>query len=131
MKCNKELPVGSDFCQYCGNQIEKEITVQEEFEIPKNEFADREENKKILKNEYSKVDKGYKLLELKRWRKATELFESSIVSNQNVSKAYIGKLLAKFKLSDLESLASKSKNLNKYYDFKLAKNMQIMNTQVS
>lgn len=125
-KCNHILPDDSEFCQYCGEIIEIEKETAEKEIIKEDESLQIEIPKTIIKEkakgqELSKVEKGYKYLELKQWKKASELFELSIVDDENVALAYTGKLLAKFKLSDIESLTSKSKNLNKYDDFKLAK----------
>lgn len=98
-QCNNNVPNDSEYCQFCGSAIEK--------------------LKKETTN-VSEVDKGYSYLELKRWKKAIEVFDSAIVNDNDKARSYIGKLLAKFKCMDLEELTHKRKNLAKFGDFKLA-----------
>ncbi len=98
-KCKKEIPDDSEFCAFCGSVVEI---------VP------------AVNTEITETDKGYKYLEMKKWKQAKEMFQTSIVNNENVSKAYMGNLLAKLKISDLIKLSQKSKNLYKYDDFKLA-----------
>ena len=98
-QCNNNVPNDSEYCPFCGNTVEKVITET---------------------NSVSDVDKGYTYLELKEWKKAKELFDFAIVNNDNKARAYIGRLLAKLKLSDLVSLSSVNKKLTKFDDFKMA-----------
>ncbi len=98
-QCNNNVPNDSEYCPFCGNVVEKVI---------------------VETNPVSDVDKGYTYLELKEWEKAKEIFDFAIVNNDNKAKAYIGRLLAKLKLSDLVSLSSVNKKLTKFDDFKMA-----------
>lgn len=98
-QCNNNVPNDSEYCPFCGNIVKKEITQA---------------------NTISDVEKGYTYLELKEWEKAKEIFDFAIVNNDNKAKAYIGRLLAKLKLSDLVSLSSVNKKLTKFDDFKMA-----------
>lgn len=98
-QCNNNVPNDSEYCPFCGNIVEKVIAET---------------------NPISDVDKGYTYLELKEWKKAKEIFDFAIVNNDNKAKAYIGRLLAKLKLSDLPSLSSVNKKLTKFDDFKMA-----------
>lgn len=96
-QCNNKVPDGSEHCSFCGNISET-----------------------IQTNRNSDVEKGYTYLELKEWKKAKEVFDFAIVNNDNKSRAYIGRLLAKLKLSDLASLSSLNKKLTEFDDFKMA-----------
>ena len=98
-QCNNNVPNDSEYCPFCGNIVEKEITQA---------------------NNISDVEKGYTYLELKEWKKAKEIFDFAIVNNDNKAKAYIGRLLAQLKLADLESLSAINKKLTKFDDFKMA-----------
>ncbi|MBR7133168.1 MAG: hypothetical protein IKD04_06505 [Clostridia bacterium] len=98
-QCNNTVPNDSEYCPFCGNIVEKSITEA---------------------NSVSDVDKGYTYLELGEWKKAKEIFDFAIVNNDNKAKAYIGRLLAKLKLSDLESLSAINKKLTKFDDYKNA-----------
>ncbi|MBE6750075.1 MAG: hypothetical protein E7560_02810 [Ruminococcaceae bacterium] len=98
-QCNNNVPNDSEYCPFCGNIVEKVI---------------------VETNAVSDIEKGYTYLELKEWKKAKELFDFAIVNNDNKAKAYIGRLLAKLKLSDLTSLSSVNKKLTKFDDFKMA-----------
>jgi len=98
-QCNNNVPNDSEYCPFCGNVVEKVITES---------------------NVVSEVDKGYTYLELKEWKKAKDIFDFAIVNNDNKAKAYIGRLLAKFKLSGLESLSGSNKKLTEFDDFKMA-----------
>lgn len=98
-QCNNNVPNDSEYCPFCGNIIEKVIAET---------------------NPISDIDKGYTYLELKEWRKAKEIFDFAIVNNDNKARAYIGRLLAKLKLSDLASLSSVNKKLTKFDDFEMA-----------
>ncbi len=98
-QCNNNVPNDSEYCPFCGNFVEKEITQA---------------------NNISDVEKGYTYLELKEWKKAKEIFDFAIVNNDNKARAYIGRLLAKLKLSDLIGLSSVNKTLTKFDDFKMA-----------
>ena len=98
-QCNNNVPNDSEYCPFCGNVVENKI-VQDEV--------------------VSEIEKGYTYLELKEWKKAKDIFDFAIVNNDNKAKAYIGRLLAKLKLSDLKELSSINKELTKFDDFKLA-----------
>lgn len=98
-QCNNKVPDDSEYCQFCGNIID---------------------NKTVESTTVSDVEKGYTYLELKEWKKAKEIFDFAILNNDNKSKAYIGRLLAKLKLSDLSCLSSINKSLTKFDDFNLA-----------
>ena len=98
-QCNNNVPNDSEYCPFCGNIIEKIIVRS----VP-----------------VSDIEKGYTYLELKDWKKAKEIFDFAIVNNDNKAKAYIGRLLAKLKISDLASLTSVNKKLTKFDDFKMA-----------
>ncbi len=98
-QCNNNVPNDSEYCPFCGNVVEKEI---------------------MYAGTVSEVEKGYTYLELKEWKKAKEIFDFAIVNNNKKAKAYIGRLLAKLKLSDLASLTSVNKKLTKFDDFKMA-----------
>ena len=98
-QCNNNVPNDSEYCPFCGNIIEKEMTQA---------------------NTISEVEKGYTYLELKEWKKAKEIFDFAIVNNDNKARAYIGRLLAQLKLADLESLSDTSEKLTKFDDFKMA-----------
>lgn len=98
-QCNNNVPNDSEYCPFCGNVVEKKI-VQDEV--------------------VSEIGKGYTYLELKDWKKAKDIFDFAIVNNDNKAKAYIGRLLAKLKLSDLKELSSVNKKLTKFDDFKMA-----------
>ena len=100
-QCNNNVPNDSEYCPFCGNIVEKELP-------------------QANTNTISDIDKGYTYLELKEWKKAKEVFDFAIVNNDNKAKAYIGRLLAKLKLSDLVSLSSVNKKLTKFDDFKMA-----------
>lgn len=100
-QCNNNMPNDSEYCPFCGNIVEKELP-------------------QANTNTISDVDKGYTYLELKEWKKAKEIFDFAIVNNDNKARAYIGRLLAKLKLSDLASLSSVNKKLTKFDDFKTA-----------
>lgn len=98
-QCNNKIPDDSEYCQFCGNIIE---------------------NKTVESTTVSDVEKGYTYLELKEWKKAKEIFDFAILNNDNKAKAYIGRLLANLKLSDLSCLSSINKSLTKFDDFNLA-----------
>lgn len=73
-----------------------------------------------LRDAQNTLNHGYLLLEDGEWEKAKELFDFAIMNNDNKARAYIGRLLAKLKLSNLESLASVNKKLIKFDDFNRA-----------
>ncbi len=98
-QCNNNVPNDSEYCPFCGSIVEKVIAES---------------------NPISDIEKGYTYLELKEWKKAKEIFDFAIVNNDNKARAYIGRLLAKLKLSDLVSLTSVNKKLTKFDDFKMA-----------
>lgn len=97
--CKNIVPDDSEYCPFCGSSV-KLI-----------------ENEKIITSD---LQRGYSFLELKCWKKATEIFETAIVNNDNKAIAYLGRLLAKLKLSDIDDLAFCNKDLSKYDDFKMA-----------
>lgn len=97
--CSNNVPSDSEYCPFCGNNIEKSI---------------------VKTTSVSEIDKGYTYLEMKEWQKAKEIFDFAIVNNDNKSRAYIGRLLVKLKLTDLESLSKLNKKLTTFDDFKLA-----------
>lgn len=98
-QCNNDVPNDSEYCPFCGNIEEKEIA--ESISV-------------------SDIEKGYTYLELKEWKKAKEVFDFAIVNNDNKAKAYIGRLLSKLKLTDLESLSNINQKLTKFDDFETA-----------
>lgn len=98
-QCNNTVPGDSEYCPFCGNAVQK-VTDESNF--------------------ISEVDKGYTYLELKEWEKAKAIFDFAIVNNDNKAKAYVGRLLAKLKLMDLESIFNINKKLTQFDDFKMA-----------
>lgn len=96
-QCNNNVPNGSEYCPFCGNIVET-----------------------IQTNRISDIEKGYTYLELKEWKKAKETFNLAVLNNDNKARAYIGRLLAKLKLSDSASLSSLNKKLTEFDDFKMA-----------
>lgn len=98
-KCNNTVPTDSEYCPFCGNVIE--------INSARNEVI-------------SFLEQGYTYLELKNWKKADQAFEYAIVSGEGKSRAYMGKLLAKLKFTDTDTLSQKAINLNKYDAFKMA-----------
>ncbi|MBQ2237672.1 MAG: hypothetical protein II317_06185, partial [Clostridia bacterium] len=97
--CGEKNPEDSEYCQYCGKK----------FEVLE-----------IKKNYNDIVDKGFAYLELKQWKKAKELFDLGIINDEDKAKAYIGRLLSKLKLTEIEYLSKTNKELTKFYDFKMA-----------
>ncbi len=100
--CNKEIPNDSEYCSFCGNVTESVIL--------HNETTDST----------ATLKKGYTYLELKQWDDAEQFFRTAIINEENVAEAYIGKMLARYKADNIESLAASGKKISGDDDFKLA-----------
>lgn len=74
----------------------------------------------MKKEEVSYLEKGYSYLELKKWKEAIKEFDLSIVNKESKAEAYMGRVLAKLKLSSLEDLEKCKKSFYKDSDFKYA-----------
>lgn len=98
VRCNNILPENGKYCLFCGKAINED------------------ERCKTISN----VDKGYSYLEIKEWKKARKAFDLAIVNNDNKSKAYIGRLLARLKIYDISSITNSKISLTKYDEFNLA-----------
>ncbi len=96
--CNREIPNDSEYCSFCGN-VTKSV---------------------IPSNNVSNLKKGYTYLELKQWKDAEQFFRDVIINDENVAEAYIGKMLARYKTDNIESLVVRGKNFSSDDDFKLA-----------
>lgn len=98
-KCEHKILEGSDSYQSCGNHLEQTTRSN-----PRN----------------ATIEKGYAYLELKRWAQATACFEAAIVSGEDKARAYIGRLLAKLRFTDVSALLSGRKPLSRYDDYQMA-----------
>ncbi len=96
--CNREIPNDSEYCSFCGN-VTRSV---------------------IPSNNASSLKKGYTYLELKQWKDAEQFFRDVIINDENVAEAYIGKILARYKIDSIENLAASGKKISSDNDFKLA-----------
>ena len=96
--CNKEIPNNSEYCSFCGNVVQSAISA----------------------GISSDLSKGYTYLELKQWKDAEQFFRNAIIDGDNKSEAYIGKMLARYKIDSIENLAESGKKFSSDDDFKLA-----------
>lgn len=100
--CNKEIPNDSEYCAFCESAIENIVAMSK------------------TTPDAAALKKGYTYLELKQWKKANEIFEAAIVNDECKAEAYVGKMLAHYKVDSIDFLVAKGKKIKSNNDFNLA-----------
>ena len=110
---NIELDKDKDtgYCSYCGSKIVKDkILIEHNGNISLNGLA----------NEKSLIERAFLFIEDRSFINAEKYFERVLDINPHCSQAYIGKLMCKLQITDIQDLSNCDTPLEKHKEFLLA-----------